>query len=148
MPLWLIYHTDDTFVDEESKGALARDITKFYTDLGLPAFYVVANFIKLGSRDVWVGGETRAGQQPFVRITIDHIAIHVPKEDDARYHRATAAIDALLKPHVADKGYAWEFHVDETERRLWKVNGFIPPAWKSAGEQLWAKENRAVPYEN
>ncbi|ETS81267.1 hypothetical protein PFICI_06269 [Pestalotiopsis fici W106-1] len=145
MPLWLIYHTDDTFVDNESKAALSRDITKFYTNLSLPAFYVVVNFIKLNGNDMWVGGEPRSGK-PFVRITIDHIAIHVP-DDDAIYHRTTARFDELLKPHVADKGYSWEFHVDETERRLWKVNGFIPPAYKSAGEQLWVKENKAVPYE-
>jgi hypothetical protein len=145
MPLWLIYHTDDTFIDNEAKRALARNITKFYTDLSLTAFYVVVNFIKLNGNDMWVGAEHRVGH-PFVRITVDHIAIRVPN-DDAIYHRTTAGIDRILKPHVAVKGYNWEFHVDEKERRLWKVNGFIPPAYKSPGEQLWMKENKAVPYE-
>lgn len=145
MPLWLIYHSDDTLTDEESKAALSEDITKFYTNLGLPAFYVVVQFIKLDGKDMWVGGKPRVNH-PFVRITIDHIAIHVP-DDDAVYHRTTAGIDQILKPHIADKGYNWEFHVDETERRLWKVNGFIPPQYKSEGEKLWVKENKAVPYE-
>lgn len=124
MPPWLIYHTDDTFVDNESKTALSQNITKLYINLSLPTFYVVVNFIKLNSSDMWVGGHPRTGK-PLVRVIVDHIAIHVP-DDDAIYHRTTAAFVQILKPHVADKGYNWEFHVDETERRLWKVNGFIP----------------------
>ncbi|CCF33378.1 hypothetical protein CH063_05583 [Colletotrichum higginsianum] len=45
MPLWIIYHPEGTFEDDASKEAFSADITKFYTTIGLPAFYVVANFI-------------------------------------------------------------------------------------------------------
>lgn len=31
MPLWLIFHPDGTFEDDESKEALSTDITKIYT---------------------------------------------------------------------------------------------------------------------
>jgi hypothetical protein len=31
------------------------------------------------------------------------------------YERTADAIEKALKPHISDKGYDWEFHVDETE---------------------------------
>ncbi|KAJ5136344.1 hypothetical protein N7448_004898 [Penicillium atrosanguineum] len=119
MPLWQIYHPAGTFEDLASKEAFAKDITEFYTQLGLPAFYVVVNFVPVPTGEVF----------------------------DAAYRRTTSRIDNVLKPHIADKGYDWEYHVGETERRLWKVNGLIPPPWKSEQEQIWVKENRAVPYD-
>ncbi|KAL2214860.1 putative oxalocrotonate tautomerase [Thermoascus aurantiacus ATCC 26904] len=145
MPLWLIFHPAGIFEDSASKQALAEDITKMYTELGLPAFYVVAKFIKLPAEDIWVGGKQKT-DKPFIRVVIKHIAIHVP-DDDALYRRTTSRIDRILKPHIADKGYDWEFHVEETERKLWKINGMIPPPHKSEEERVWVKENRAVPYE-
>lgn len=142
MPLWLIYHPPGTFEDTTTKQALSKDITAWYaTTDGLPKFYVVVNFIKLASGDQWVGGETPA--KPFIRIVIEHIAVHVPNQDEA-YNGVTSSIDRILKPHVADKGYDWEFHVDETERRLWKVNGMIAPPFGSEDEKIWIRENRAV----
>ncbi|KAB8069649.1 putative oxalocrotonate tautomerase [Aspergillus leporis] len=145
MPLWLIFHPIGTFEDDASKQALTEDITKMYTDVGLPAFYVVANFMKLPVNDTWVGGKVKK-DRPFIRVVIEHIAIHLPADNDAAYKRTTSRIDQILKPHVADKGYDWEFHVDETPRKLWKVNGLIPPEYKSEEEKLWARENRPVPY--
>lgn len=147
MPLWQIYHPVGTFEDDASKQAFAKDITQMYTGLGLPSFYVVAHFYKQEYRDVFVGGELRApGNLPFIRIVITHIAIHVP-DVDQMYLRTTSRLDQIMKPHLVDKGYDFEYHVAETERRLWKVNGLIPPQYKSEEEQLWVRENRAVPYE-
>jgi len=146
MPLWLIFHPPGTFEDSVSKQAFAEDITKMYTeDLGLPAFYVVANFIKLSPEDVWIGGKQKTDKH-FIRIVINHVAYHVPDED-SNYKSASSRITRVLKPHVIDRGYVSEFHVDETDRRLWKINGLIPPPFKSEEEKLWAKENRAVVYE-
>ena len=144
MPLWLILHPEGTFEDLEAKRALSQDVTQMYMRLGLPAFYVSVDFIKLPSSDMFVGGELKA-EKPFIRIAIDHIAVRLPNDQDV-YKRTTSAIDGVLRPHIADKDYDWEYHVTETERGLWKINGLIPPAWKSEEEQLWAKENRAVPY--
>lgn len=147
MPLWLIFHPPGTFEDAATKQAFTEDITKWYTENGLPAFYVVANFIKISPEDVWVGGkQKKIDEKPFIRIVIKHIAIRIDN-DDVTYKRSTSRIDRILKPHVADKGYDWEFHVEETERRLWKINGLAPPPWKSEEERVWVKENRAVPYE-
>ncbi|EKG12659.1 Tautomerase [Macrophomina phaseolina MS6] len=144
MPLWIIYHPPGTFEDDASKEALSKDITKIYAEAGLPAFYVIVNFVKLPTSDTWVGGEPRKAN-PFIRMTIDHIAVRLPNKDQA-YYNTTKRIDAALKPHIADKGYDWEYHVDETERRLWKINGLIPPPFKSEEERIWAKENKPVPW--
>ncbi|GAB7326090.1 hypothetical protein MBLNU13_g10114t1 [Cladosporium sp. NU13] len=103
MPLWIIYHPTGTFEDNATKEALSRDITAMYTDRGLPAFYVLVNFIKLAGVDVYIGG----------------------------------------RPNI-HKGYDEEFHVDETERRLWRIQGMDPPTFGSEQERLWAAANKAV----
>ena len=146
MPLWLIFHPDGTFEDDASKEALAADITKIYTGIGLPAFYVITNFIKMSGNTMLVGGKKISPDKPFIRIAIEHIAVNLPNEDNA-YKKTANAVDAALKPHVADKGYDWEFHIDETERRLWKINGMFPPEFQGEGERIWREENRAVPLE-
>jgi hypothetical protein len=145
MPLWEIYHPAGTYEDQASKIAFAEDITKMYTELGLPAFYVVTNFIPFQKGDMLVGGEPKLGK-PFIRMVITQIAINMPNED-AAYRTCTSRIDKILKPNIADLGYDWEYHVCETERRLWKVNGMNPPPWKSEEEKVWAKENRPVAYD-
>lgn len=145
MPLWLIFHPIGTFTNEADKRALSKDITAMYQSIGLPAFYAIVNFIALPPADIWVGGEQKTDKK-FIRIVINHVAYHVPDED-ANYKKACGLIDEVLKPHVADRGFDWEYHVDETDRRLWKVNGMIPPAYGSEEEKLWAKENRSVLYD-
>ncbi|KAF2789579.1 hypothetical protein K505DRAFT_365489 [Melanomma pulvis-pyrius CBS 109.77] len=146
MPLWLIFHPDGTFEDDASKEALTSDITKLYTKIGLPAFYVVANFIKMPGNTMWVGGKKANKAKPFIRIAIDHVAVAMPNIDEV-YKKTTDDFDETLKPHIADKGYDWEFHIDETEKRLWKVNGLTPPPFKGEEEKLWVRENRAVPWQ-
>ncbi|KAI7969239.1 hypothetical protein EIK77_002254 [Talaromyces pinophilus] len=143
MPLWLIFHPPGSFEDASTKQALTKDITKIYTGIGLPPFYVVANVIKLSTEDVRVGGEMKT--KPFIRIVAEHIAVHIQNEDDA-YKRTANLFKKALKPHIADKGYDWEFHIDETERRLWRVNGMIPPPLGSDVEQLWTNENKPSAY--
>jgi len=125
MPLWLIYHPTGAFEDDTIKQALSRDITAMYTDRGLPAFYVVVNFIKLTGNDVYIGGRSNT-EKRFIRIVINHIEITQPNTDEA-HHRVTTKISQILKPYIADMGYDEEFHVDETERRLWRIQGMDPP---------------------
>ncbi|PWY82734.1 hypothetical protein BO83DRAFT_454733 [Aspergillus eucalypticola CBS 122712] len=148
MPLWQIYHPPTTFTNPTTKHSFARDTTKFYTDLGLPAFYVVVNFIQTQPDDVYVGGTPKdpSDDKPFVRIVITHIALHVP-DSDAAYARTTSRLDSVMKPHLLDKGYDFEYHVDETDRRLWKINALVPPPFGSEGERVWIREGRAVEYE-
>lgn len=128
MPLWLVYHPQGTFTTAESKHALAADITSIYTGLGLPAFYVVVNFVPPAATDNFVGGTNSPASKPFIRFVVDHISIHVADSDDATHmSRMASKVDEVLGPHVADKGYDWEFHMDETPRGMWMINGFIPP---------------------
>ncbi|GAB7345595.1 hypothetical protein MBLNU457_3895t1 [Dothideomycetes sp. NU457] len=145
MPLWLIFHPNGTFEDDASKEALATDITAYYVKAGLPAFYATVNFIKMSGNTMYVGGKVPPKDKPFIRISVDHIAVKQPDEDSA-YERSANRLVEVLKPHVADKGYDWEFHVDETERRYWRINGMAPPPFKSEQEKIWVKENKAVPY--
>jgi hypothetical protein len=142
MPLWLIYHPAGTFEDLATKQGLYRDITAMYTDRGLPAFYVIVNFIKLPSDDIFIGGRPNT-ENPFIRIIINHIAIIQPNTDEA-YYRVRTRISQILKPYIADKCYDEEFHVDETERRLWRIQGMDPPPFESEQEKLWAIANKAV----
>ncbi|KAH7061989.1 putative oxalocrotonate tautomerase [Paraphoma chrysanthemicola] len=148
MPLWVIYHPDGTFEDDASQAALSNDITGFYTSYGLPKFFVVVIFIKTPGNTTWVGGEpTSARAKPFIRLAIDHIAVKLP-DDDAIHLQTANAFEALLKPHVADKGYDWEWHVTENEKRLSRVNGLQAPEFGSEEAARWAKANRPLPRED
>ncbi|PWY83856.1 hypothetical protein BO94DRAFT_536500 [Aspergillus sclerotioniger CBS 115572] len=147
MPLWQIYHPAGTFTDSPSKQSFAADITKMYVSIGLPAFYVIVNFIEMNPNDVYVGGKTKLPtEKPFVRVVITHIARHVPDIETA-YIRTTSHLDQIMKPHLLDRGYDFEYHVDETDRRLWKINGLIPPPSNSEEEKIWGRENKAVVYD-
>jgi hypothetical protein len=148
MPLWIISHPEGTFTDNDSKSAFSKDITKIYTDkISLPAFYVVVQFIKMAEGDVWVGGAINEGDKPFIRVVIEHTAVNVPAEaEDAVYRTTCQWVDNAMKPHIADKGYDSEYHISENDRRLWKINGLIPPPWKSEEEKLWIKANKALPW--
>ncbi|GAB1320653.1 hypothetical protein MFIFM68171_10863 [Madurella fahalii] len=142
MPLWLVFHPEGTFKTPEDKQALAADITTLYTNGGLPPFYVVVQFITQPHSNIFVGGKNPSPDKPFIRFAVDHLAVHFG-DDGARKLRVINRLDDLIKPHVADKGYDWEFHIDETPRELWKINGFIPPPHGSEAERTWAKENKA-----
>ncbi|KAL1797003.1 hypothetical protein ACET3X_005543 [Alternaria dauci] len=140
MPLWIIYHPEGTFEDATSRQALAAESVKQYTDLGLPAFYVVTQFIKMPKDTMFSGGKAVSD---LVRVVVEHIAVRLPNEDEV-YKKVANTIDAVLKKHIGDKGFHYEFHVDETEKRLWKVDGMFAPEFGSDEEKIWFKENRAV----
>ncbi|TGO09628.1 hypothetical protein BTUL_0159g00130 [Botrytis tulipae] len=143
MPFWNIYHPKGVFNDEKSKKSLSQDITKLYTNVGLPAFYVVIIFTEVSDVNMYVGGEQTT--TPFIRIVVDHIAVHM--DDPKQYANWTSKVDGALKPHLEDKGYNWEYHVDETERRLWKVNGMYAPPFGSQAEKTWVAENKPLHWE-
>ncbi|OJD32215.1 4-oxalocrotonate tautomerase [Diplodia corticola] len=146
MPLWRVFHPDNTFTTKEERDALSADITKIYTKAGLPAFYVVVIFNAVPAEKIYVGGVSndKAGT-PFIRIVFENIARKMGSSD--RKSGFLSRVDEVLKPYIADKGYDWEYHGLETDRELWKLNGLVPPGTGTEGEQLWVKENKAVPYE-
>lgn len=83
---------------------------------------------------------------PFIVFrTIQHIARSIPNATVR--DKFLARVDQVLKPFIADKGYDWEYSVEETSRDFWKMNGLVPPMPSSEAEKEWVKENRAVPFE-
>jgi hypothetical protein len=55
-------------------------------------------------------------------------------------------VDETLKPFIADKGWDWEYSVEETRRDMWKVNGFVPPMPNSKAEKEWIETNVPEPF--
>jgi phenylpyruvate tautomerase PptA (4-oxalocrotonate tautomerase family) len=146
MPHWQIYHPPTAYQDAESKDALAKAITAFYTGVGMPAFYVVVHFLEVPLSSTYVGAETRTpSDKPFIRLVATHIAHNYPN-DDAVIRAAGDTFNKLLAAQIEPKGSDWEFHIAETDRRLWTVNGLTPPERRTDGEALWVKENKPVPY--
>lgn len=91
---------------------------------------------------MWVGGKC---EDDFVRIVVDHIA----RQMDEQLIRDTCMemIEKRLAPHIKERGFRWEVHVDETPTDLWRVQGIKPPPEHSEAEQEWAKNNAAAEYE-
>lgn len=55
--------------------------------------------------------------------------------------------DAVLKPFIADKGYDWEYSVEEADMSQWKINGMVPPMERTEAEKEWAERNVAAPFD-
>jgi phenylpyruvate tautomerase PptA (4-oxalocrotonate tautomerase family) len=140
MPLWHVYHPADTY-SAAQKQQFASDITDFYARVGLPKFYVVTLFHEVDEASFLIGGRP---SKAAVRVVIEHIARH--SNDPAIRRQTGDALTRLLAPHTTDRGLYYEFHIDETPRDLWMINGLWPPPSPSETEQLWARENRPVPY--
>jgi len=151
MPLWQLFVPEDAYSPEDKIG-FAEDITKIYSEgVGLPRFYVSVIFHDVPKHSFLIGGEPRS---EFVRVSIDHIArrfeelperLGLPQDVDlAGQWRDVCA--AVLKPWVADRGFNWELHTDETPIAYWYIDGLTPPPGWSEQEKTWAEENRATPY--
>jgi phenylpyruvate tautomerase PptA (4-oxalocrotonate tautomerase family) len=140
MPLWNVYHPVGAYSEEEKRD-FAERVSSDYEAGGLPRFYVVILFLEVDRGSFYVGGEP---VDDVVRVFIDHIARHA--EDPARRESVRNRISRLIQALATGKGLRWEFHVDETPRDLWMINGLVPPPTGSDAERLWARENRAIPY--
>ena len=141
MPLWRIYHDASVFTADQ-KSSLAKSITKLYTDIKMPPFYVNVIFVPLPASSVYLGG---APTKKFVRFTIEQIARSF-KNDEVK-HIWMDKIDKALAPHLKDRGdLSWEYHIVETERMLWKIDSIVPPGNGTLAEKRWAKEGRASEY--
>ncbi|WP_214318212.1 tautomerase family protein [Nonomuraea sediminis] len=140
MPLWHIYHPVGAYSDQD-KQDFARDITKIYTNIGLPDFYVVALFHEISESSFFIGGEPTGNT---VRVVVEHIARHT--QDPHLRRRMTEKLNAVMLPYTRDRGLHWEFHIDETPQDLWMIAGLWPPASGSETEQTWARENEPTPY--
>ena len=76
MPLWRIFSHPSTFTIDQ-KQALGESITSLYTTSHLPGFYVNVIFIPVEAENFYIAGKPVTD---YVRIAIEHIAIHRPIE--------------------------------------------------------------------
>lgn len=91
MPLWEIFHSVAAFAEPHAKAWLAGNITELYVAVGLPAFYVNVFFHELSGKNLFLGGIPAATsdnssltlERPFVRLSIQHIAVHNLGRDEA-----------------------------------------------------------------
>ena len=137
MPLWKIYHPVDAF-SAEDKQRLSERITALYSRL--PKFYVGVVFQEVAPESFYIGGKPA---EKFVRIWIDHIARTLPTPELRKWW--IEQCDAALAPFIRDRGFDWEFHIDETPFELWSIQGIRPPTANSEDEKRWIAENRPVP---
>jgi phenylpyruvate tautomerase PptA (4-oxalocrotonate tautomerase family) len=105
MPLHRIYHHSSAFSSTD-KQTLSERITKLYTDVGLPAFYVVVLFIPIEQESFFVGGKPTDN---FVRVVIQHLARQIPDEEKKR--QFSENYENVLAPFIKDKGYDWEVNI-------------------------------------
>ncbi|CAK7201470.1 hypothetical protein SEUCBS139899_004174 [Sporothrix eucalyptigena] len=147
MPLWQFFHPPTAFATAADKQSLVDDITTMYTNWGLPAFYVVVQFLPMdtaeGSSNFFVGRKTATN---FVRVIVHHLAFQ-SQGSLAAHQRISTGIDSVLHPHIEAKGFDWEYHVSESPPTMWKINGYVPPVMSNAAVATWAKENKPSPYE-
>ncbi|RFU28435.1 hypothetical protein B7463_g7924, partial [Scytalidium lignicola] len=140
MPLWTVFHPLDAFTFDQ-KAALTADITKIYTDFGLPKFYVGVVYIPIPKESFFIGAKP---VDNFIRVKVDHIARTLPTPEIRKWWVETT--DAQLKSHIADRGFDFEWHIDETPFDLWSIQGIPPPPGGSEAEKLWIEGNKPVKY--
>jgi phenylpyruvate tautomerase PptA (4-oxalocrotonate tautomerase family) len=138
VPLWKIYTPIAAFTAED-KNAIAQAITGVYGRV-MPKFYVGVVFQEVSADNFYIGGEPHPR---FIRIWVDHIARTF--QSDERRVGFFNVINKILSPWIADRGFDWEMHVDETPFDLWTIQGYFPPREGTDDEARWIAENRPSP---
>jgi phenylpyruvate tautomerase PptA (4-oxalocrotonate tautomerase family) len=140
MPLWKIYHPVGAYTSEDKKQ-FSEAITSIYEAVPIPKFYVVVVFEEVAADSFFVGGDSH---DKFVRINIDQMARTLPGSVLRQWW--VHHLDEVIKPWIADRGYDWEFTIDEAPADLWSLQGHIPPPFESHAEKRWVAENKASTY--
>ncbi|CAM0138005.1 hypothetical protein VKS41_001226 [Umbelopsis sp. WA50703] len=140
MPLHRFYTVPGIFSAQDKKE-IAQRLTQIYTNVGLPAFYVVVLFEELPLDSIFVGGEPAP---KFVRVVSQHLARTMPTYEHKQ--KAVSGLENAFGPYVKDRGLDWEIHIEEVPRDTWHLNGLVPPMPATDEEKEWVKQNRAIPY--
>lgn len=140
MPLWKIYHPVGAYTSEDKKQ-FSEAITSIYEAVPIPKFYVVVVFEEVAADSFFVGGDSH---DKFVRINIDQMARTLPGSVLRQWW--VHHLDEVIKPWIADRGFDWEFTIDEAPADLWSLQGHIPPPFESHAEKRWVAENKASTY--
>jgi len=98
-------------------------ITKLYTELGIPAFWVNVFFNEFSAEG---GGYYSGGKSPHNSISfhIDHAARRFESEEQRGSF--IAAVDDIVRPILGEKSFKWEF-IYEHPADNWRINGMVPP---------------------
>lgn len=139
MPLWNIHAPEGLYTPEDKQG-IATIVTRLYEKYGeMPRFYVSILFHDHPPENFYMGGEPA---EKFVRIWMDHIALHVGAEIHGQW---LAVVDTSLASYLTERGIDYEVHGDETPRTMWSINGILPPPTGSDDETRWREENTPSP---
>lgn len=145
MPLWDFHYTGGGLSVAE-REQLSTQITKMYTSVGMPAFYVQVRFQEMTSNTLYIGGEdqstTETSSSKYAAIQIYHVARDFTS--DIAKRQFLNAADKILGRVFEGKGWDWEYWVIENPRELWKTNGIFPPPTGSETEKRWAEANRPI----
>ncbi|CAO3680418.1 unnamed protein product [Umbelopsis ramanniana] len=142
MPLHRFYYAQG-LLSAQDKQDISERLTKIYTAGGLPAFYVIVVFNEVPSDSIMIGGKPAT---KFVRVVSQHLARTMDTYE--RKQTVLDALEAAFGPYVKERGLDWEIHIEEHGRDTWRINGLNPPMPNTDAEKLWAKENRATPFES
>ena len=66
---------------------------------------------------------------------MDHIARQLTSEPAKT--KFIARVEDAIAAFVKDRGFDWEFHIDETPFDLWRVQGIRPPRAGTEDEKRW-----------
>jgi hypothetical protein len=145
MPLW-----DFTFtaggLSVSDRERLTKSITKMYTSVGMPAFYVQVRFTETPANSIYIAGKdyssVKAGQSKYACIQIYHVARSLIS--DLAKRQFLNAVDRVLGRVFNDQDWEWEYWVTETPRDTWKINCLIPPPTGSETEKKWFDANHPI----
>ena len=148
MPVWDINLTAGALSASE-KSSLAQSITKIYTDIGLPAFYVQVRYHSASPTSTFYGGtdtsdpilDSPTGVQKYAGIQIVHLARTMDSEQVKE--RFLRSVDKVLNPVFKGNGWHWEYFVTEADRALWKINGIKPTAAGGGGGEAVERKGDA-----
>ena len=141
MPRWNFQIIKGTLTRAE-KDRIATQVTKLYTDLGFPAFFINVFFSENDEGQFYSGGKTPAKAAWF---GITHAARgFLDEEERLKFH---AGIDEIVRPVFEPKGIKWEYNIYIYPGDNWRIDGMIPPIDRPDVLKQWVDEDRAVPYE-
>ena len=143
MPVWDC-HYPARGLSQQQRQTLANNITRIYTNLGLPPFYVQVRFHEAAPSSFFVGGQdyssTSSSSHKDAGIQIIHVARSFDSEESKT--KFLHKVDQVLNPVFEGQGWDWEYWVMEGPRELWKINGIVPPPTGSETEKRWFEANK------
>ena len=141
MPLWKIHHPAGAYSDAD-KSEFAEAITGIYTQIPIPAFYVVTIFEEVTRRTVrtstWAAGHTSG--------SCASRSTRWPAPSPARSSASGGCTCwTEVRPFIGDCGYDWEFTCSELQAAPLVPAGHRAAALLIGGEAV-VKENKALAY--